>query len=86
MNIELSYAEMSLLRELVGKKKLKIWRTVWLPHLANKSYKEIEEIYKKIMDKPAHGIATETDCCNMLLKRFQQKEEEIKIDLKSGEK
>lgn len=85
MIIEMSYAEMSLLRELVKAKQLKIWRTVWLPRLRdkNKSAEELNTLFNEIMNKEENWTLTDTSCCQKLLSRFREAEQKVQKALVS---
>lgn len=83
MKFELSYPERSFLRNLVKKEQLRIWKEKWSKHFKNKSVEENEKFYNEIMNKPCEIPLTEENCCYLLLKKFQEKEDEIQSCLKS---
>jgi len=98
MNIDISYAEMAFLRDVVSEKRMEIWKTVWLPGLKNKSKEDVDAVYKKVMTNPAcwadfpgqqitkgfqpAPVTSDLDCCNFILERFRRKENEIQKTMK----
>lgn len=90
MKIDIAYTELSLLRELVGKHKLKLWRTLYLPNLPKEKQRRVAvmkmktdlyklgDLYEKIMNTPApQQPFDEKDWCNSLLQKFQKMEDKI---------
>lgn len=86
MVLELSYAEMSFLRELVGAKQQEIWQKRYLPALKKAEDKTIEEImvlFNDTMGKIEDIPLTDQACCAKLLHKFIKLEQEIKAALSS---
>jgi len=84
MQLELSYAEMSLLRGLVNKKQLDIWHQRYAPRLRRgMSIEEITETKDKIMNMPLEelrdcGPINDITCCALLIHKFEELEQETK--------
>lgn len=88
MNLgDITYAEFSLLRELVRAKQMDIWQREWAPHFKELTVEEIEKNFQKIMGGEAmHEAcqnvevaipATDRDCCAILLRRIDKAEKEV---------
>jgi hypothetical protein len=85
MNIRISYAEMSFLRELVKNKQLEIWRELFLPEFEGLPSNEIDKAFNKLMN-PIYDIPlTNRACCAKLLKIFETEEKKIKKALTKAE-
>jgi hypothetical protein len=73
MQLDLSYAEMSFLRYLVQKEKMRIWHEEWAANIKNKS--EIASLFEKWNAeqgrKPPLG---DLDCCRLLQTKFEELE------------
>lgn len=93
MNLgDITYAEFSLLRDLVRAKRLDIWKREWAPHFEELTVEEIEKNFQKIMGGDAmHEAcynaevacpATDRDCCAMLLYRIDEAERKIQETLR----
>lgn len=96
MQFETSYAEFSLLRELVRAKQMDIWKREWAPRLKKGvTVEEAEKSFQETMnDKATYeahkkwGIAvppTDRGCCSILLYRFDEAERELQKLLRQGE-
>ena len=84
MNLELFYTELSFLRELLQKEKMRIWREDFLPRLKDKSDKNIKEVFDKMMESEVplgSRVLTDTDCCKSLLQKIRNIEIQIKEDI-----
>lgn len=97
MNLDMSYAEFSLLRDLVRAKQMDIWKREWAPRLKKGiTGEEIEKIFEETMNDKAlyeahkkWGVAaplTDRGCCSMLLYRFDEAEKEVRDTIYAGEK
>jgi len=97
MNLgDITYAEFSLLRDLVRAKQMDIWQREWAPHLKELTVEEIEKIFQKvtregIIHKACHkGEAavpiTDMDCCILLLRRINEEERKVRKALESAER
>ena len=90
MNLELSYAEMSLLRELVKKKQLNIWQERYAPRLrGGLSIEEIAKTKDEIMNVPLEelkecGPINDITCCALLIDKFEQLENQVREALGIG--
>jgi len=98
MNLgDISYAEFSLLRELVRAKQMDIWQREWAPRLKKgTTIEEAEKSFQETMNDKAlyeahkkWGVAaplTDRGCCSMLLYRFDEEEKKIRktLELKGG--
>lgn len=84
MIIDISYPELSFLRELVSKEQYRIWGERWASRLPKDTpVDKLEEIFNQIMiksvcDKPLD----DRGCCVILLRKFQEKEDEMQKALK----
>lgn len=84
MKLSMSYAEFSLLRELVKKKQIELWEEHWLPALRGRTTMtptEIRAAFDRKMNRESvvfDTISSDEDCCSMLLRRFQEMETEFK--------
>lgn len=96
MNLgNITYAEFSLLRELVRAKQMDIWKKEWAPYFTDRSVEEMEKLFQRIMGGDAmHEAcyneevaipATDRDCCAMLLRRIDKEEKKIQGILRQGE-
>ena len=80
MKLELSYAEMSLLRELVQKKQFDIWQQRYTPRLRKGlSVEEISKTKDEIMNVPLEelkecGPVSDITCCVLLMNKFEELE------------
>lgn len=87
MTLNMSYAEFSLLRQLVKAKQMELWKTRWLPGLKGKESMtpaQIKEAFDEKMNREVPDwdvICTDEDCCSMLLRRFN----DMELDLHVGE-
>ena len=73
MNLSMSYAEFSLLRELVKKEQMRIWNKEWLPRLKKRA--DAAKTFERIMGEKM--VVTDRGCCAMLLDRFEKAEKEV---------
>ena len=84
MRLVLSYAEMSLLRELVKEKQLDIWQQRYAPRLRRGlSVKELSETKDQVMNVPLEelkwcGPVNDISCCALLMNKFDEMEKEVK--------
>lgn len=82
MEIDVSYAEMAFLRELVSKEKLRIWRELWLTKRTPKNKERALELFEKWDEKKCLGVPLDNlDCCRLLLQRFSVIEQNIQVEL-----
>lgn len=83
MKLAMSYAEFSLLREVVKAKQVALWETKWLPILKRRdkmSPVEIRAAFERKMNRESVAfdtISSDEDCCSMLLRRFREMETEF---------
>ncbi|MBA7487135.1 hypothetical protein ES707_22697 [subsurface metagenome] len=89
MKIDLSYAEMSFLRELVGKEKMEIWKSRWRHSTKGMSIKDINEMMDRIFKNPTYHdseieppVFTDETCIGRLLHKFDKYEKIIQSELK----
>lgn len=77
MKLQITYSELSFLREIVREKKLSIWKKVMVKSkFDNASPEEINEACDKYFNYH-HGIPiTDEGCINSLLKKFDKLESE----------
>lgn len=73
MNLDISYAEFSFLRDLVKEKQMKIWREEFLPRL--KHTVDMPRAFKMLMGRKT--IYTNRGCCALLLHKFDEAERQI---------
>lgn len=80
MNLELTYSEMSFLREIVQQKKLSIWKSIvkCLHNYKELSIDEINERYERYFESHNTPISDE-GCIVSLLKKFDELESEARI-------
>lgn len=98
MNLgEITYAEFSLLRDLVRAKQLDIWKKEWAPRLKKElTVEEIGKIFRKVMREGAVHKAchksevavpiTDRDCCILLLRRMDKEEQKVREALELAKK
>lgn len=82
MKLDISYAEFSLLRDLVSAKQMDIWREKFLPRLKHGA--NTANAFKMMMSKKT--TLTDRGCCALLLHRFQKAEEEVRKAIYAGKK
>lgn len=75
MIIEMSYAEMSFLSELVKAKQLAIWRELFLPEFEDSTSKDIDTAFEQLMSPVYEFPLTDRACCAKLLDKFAKAEE-----------
>lgn len=82
--LKMSYAEMSLLRDLVKAKQLDIWHGLFSDEFKDRTLDEINIAFEEFMN-PIYDIPlTDRACCAKLLDRFRKIEEEIKTNLEAS--
>jgi len=89
MKLDVSYAEFSLLRELVKAKQMSIWKEEWASRLGKDiSLDKISGIFHKVMETDVgpceetfQNLLTDRGCCAMLLYRFEKAEKELQTAL-----
>jgi len=87
MKLDISYAEFSLLRDLVKAEQMRIWKDEWVPRLRkNMGVDEISTLFHKKMEEtapePFQNFLTNRGCCAMLLHRFEEMEKELQEVIK----
>lgn len=78
MKLDISYAEFSLLRELVKAKQRSIWKEQFVPAL-NHTVTDARNAFKMLMSREA--TCTDRGCYAILLRKFGEMEEEVQTDL-----
>lgn len=93
MNLgDITYAEFSLLRDLVKAKQIDIWKREWAPRLkervkienVRKSFEEImgaRAMHKACQKGEVAVPCTDTDCCALLLYRIDEEEKRVQTSL-----
>jgi len=89
MKLDMSYADFSLLRELVKAKQMSIWKKEWASRLDKDiSLDKISEIFHQVMETDVgpceedfQNLLTDRGCCAMLLHRFEKMEKELQTVL-----
>lgn len=81
IKVKMSYAEMSLLRDLVKAKQLDIWRDLFLGEFEGTPAEEIDIAFDELMNPIYEIPLTDRACCAKLLDRFCKVEEIIYSDL-----
>jgi len=85
MKLLTSYAEFSLLRQLVKEKQMELWKTRWLPALKGRdkmTATEMQEAFDRKMNREVPDwdtICSDEDCCSVLLRRFHEMELEMHV-------
>ena len=89
MKIDLSYAEMSFLRDLVGKEKIQIWKSRWRHSTKGMSIEDINEMMERIFKNPVYHdskieppVFTDENCIGRLLHKFDVFEKTIQAGLR----
>ena len=86
MKIDISYAEMSFLRELVAKKDKELWG-IWFSRCktddAIKKVQEMKDGRRNLIQQAGDYYVpiSDEDCCTLLILKFEQAERECKIAL-----
>lgn len=84
MKVDMSYAEMSFLRDLVGKEKMRMWKDKWARRIKkDATYEEIDKLIEKVFRPPPDWdrITSDEQCIGMLLERFRKLERELQRTL-----
>lgn len=93
MNLgDITYAEFSLLRDLVKAKQMDIWKREWAPRLKEqvmvgdviKSFEEVMgmgDMLKACQKGEVAIPCTDTDCCALLLYRIDEEEKRVQANL-----
>jgi len=82
MNLDISYAEFSYVRELVKKEQLRLWKEKWLPLLTAHGKRNILTVYSRVMRRKT--ILTDEGCCSLLLAHIDDAEKKVQELLKHG--
>jgi hypothetical protein len=86
MKIEISYPELSFLRELLKEKKMKIWKENYLPRINNKDPEVIKKLFRDMMEceiDPHSSTCSDRECCILLLSKLQKIEQKMNEDIKN---
>jgi len=88
MKIEISYTELSFLKELTHDKRMLIWREEYLPRIKNRHKKnigEINDLFKEIMECEVNSNTapcSDKDRCTLLLSKLNKLEQEMNEEIK----
>ncbi|KKN52828.1 hypothetical protein LCGC14_0608780 [marine sediment metagenome] len=85
MKIEISYPELSFLRDILKEQKMKIWKEVYLPRINTKDTEAIKKSFREMMEceiDPYSSTCSDRECCILLLSKLQKIEQEMNEDIK----